>query len=85
MHACKSMQRTLLDAAAKGWAVLGAAGEAGAADSRTLRVDRPTILVVGECCAQPMPCVHETGKHDPSGLARPLDSCLASCVAWAHL
>jgi hypothetical protein len=38
----------LQDAAAKGWIVLGAAGESGARDVRSVKVDAPTILVVGE-------------------------------------
>lgn len=48
LHSCRSMPRTLADAAAKGWAVVGAAADDGAVPLTELRVDRPTVLVMGE-------------------------------------
>jgi hypothetical protein len=45
------MPRTLADAAEKGWAVVGAAAESGAVPVSEFKVDRPTVLVMGECCA----------------------------------
>jgi 21S rRNA (GM2251-2'-O)-methyltransferase len=45
---CRSMPRTLADAAEKGWAVVGAAAEPGAVPVSELRaLDRPTLLVMG--------------------------------------
>lgn len=41
------MPRTLADAAEKGWAVVGAAGEDGAMPLASLNVERPTLLVMG--------------------------------------
>jgi hypothetical protein len=50
----RSMPRTLADAAAKGWAVVGAAAESGSVPVSQFKVDRPTVLVMGElpgrCC-----------------------------------
>jgi 21S rRNA (GM2251-2'-O)-methyltransferase len=48
MHSCKIMHRTLADAAAKGWAVVGAAAGAGSVPVSKWVVDKPTILVVGK-------------------------------------
>lgn len=48
LHSCRSMPRTLADAAAKGWAVVGAAADDDAVPLTELRVDRPTVLVMGE-------------------------------------
>lgn len=42
------MPRTLADAAEKGWAVVGAAAEAGSVPVSQFKVDRPTVLVMGE-------------------------------------
>jgi hypothetical protein len=42
------MPRTLADAAEKGWAVVGAAAESGAIPVSEFKVDRPTVLVMGE-------------------------------------
>uniref|UniRef100_A0A383VRT5 tRNA/rRNA methyltransferase SpoU type domain-containing protein n=1 Tax=Tetradesmus obliquus TaxID=3088 RepID=A0A383VRT5_TETOB len=41
------MPRTLADAAEKGWAVVGAAAEAGSVPVSLFKVDRPTVLVMG--------------------------------------
>jgi hypothetical protein len=43
------MPRTLADAAERGWAVLGAAAEEGALPLCEVRVERPTVIVMGEC------------------------------------
>lgn len=48
VHACKNMQQTLTSAVAKGWAVLGAAADTGSQDCRSVAVNKPTILVMGE-------------------------------------
>eukprot|EP00775_Hariotina_reticulata_P013568 gene13568-13694_t len=59
----RSMPRTLADAAARGWAVIGAAAERGAMPVSQFKVDRPTVLVMGNegyglratvkrCCTQ---------------------------------
>ncbi|GLC76409.1 hypothetical protein PLESTF_001777600 [Pleodorina starrii] len=48
LHSCHNMPRTLLDARDnKGWAVLGAAAGSGSEPVERVRVDRPTILVLG--------------------------------------
>ncbi|MEW5305298.1 MAG: hypothetical protein WDW36_007849 [Sanguina aurantia] len=47
LHSCTNMPRTLADAVSKGWAVLGAAIHSNAVGIRNVKVDRPTILVVG--------------------------------------
>ena len=54
MHSCKMMHRTLGDAAAKGWAVIGAAAGTGSVPVSKWVVDRPTILVMGKqaCVAE---------------------------------
>jgi 21S rRNA (GM2251-2'-O)-methyltransferase len=51
LYSSKNLPRTLADAAERGWAVVGAAGEAGAEALGALRVDRPTVLVMGEARA----------------------------------
>lgn len=45
---CRSMPRTLAAAVNSGWAVVGAAAEAGAVPLGDFTVDRPTVLVMGE-------------------------------------
>jgi tRNA G18 (ribose-2'-O)-methylase SpoU len=45
---CRSMPRTLADAAARGWAVVGASAEKEAVPVSHFKVDRPTVLVMGE-------------------------------------
>ena len=47
MHSAKNLPRTLLDARAKGWAVLGAAADSNAVSVQRARVEQPTILVMG--------------------------------------
>ncbi|MEW5314141.1 MAG: hypothetical protein WDW38_005660 [Sanguina aurantia] len=47
LHSCTNMPKTLADAVSKGWAVLGAAIHSNAVGIRNVKVDRPTILVVG--------------------------------------
>ena len=47
LHSCKNLPRTLLDARAKGWAVLGAAADVNASSVRSVSVSEPTILVMG--------------------------------------
>jgi tRNA G18 (ribose-2'-O)-methylase SpoU len=42
------MPRTLTAAVNSGWAVIGAAAEAGAVPLGSFTVDRPTVLVMGE-------------------------------------
>jgi 21S rRNA (GM2251-2'-O)-methyltransferase len=49
LHSCRNMQRTLADAAAKGWAVLGAAAGPDSTPVTQWQVTQPTILVMGEC------------------------------------
>jgi hypothetical protein len=48
LHNSKNLPRTLADAAERGWAVVGAAGEAAATPVAQFRVNRPTVLVMGE-------------------------------------
>jgi hypothetical protein len=48
LHSCRSMPRTLADAAEKGWAVVGAAAESASVPVSEFKVDRPTVLVMGE-------------------------------------
>lgn len=50
VHSCSNMVKTLTQAVADGWQVLGAAADSKAQDCRSLSVNQPTILVVGECC-----------------------------------
>ncbi len=47
VHACPNLPRTLSEAAAKGWAVLGASAEAESEDCSAVAVSKPTVLVVG--------------------------------------
>ncbi|GIL84372.1 hypothetical protein Vretifemale_13037, partial [Volvox reticuliferus] len=48
LYSCHNLPRTLLDARDnKGWAVLGAAAGSGSEPVGQVRVDRPTILVLG--------------------------------------
>jgi hypothetical protein len=42
------MPRTLSSAVDNGWAVIGAAAEEGAVPLAQLKIDRPTMLVMGE-------------------------------------
>jgi hypothetical protein len=49
LHSCRNMQRTLADAAAKGWAVLGAAAGPDSTPVTQWQVTQPTVLVMGEC------------------------------------
>ncbi len=53
LHSCKNMQRTLTDAAERGWAVLGASAGRGALPLGQVAVDRPTVLVLGQCAMSP--------------------------------
>lgn len=48
MYSSRNLQRTLLDAAARGWAVLGASADNESVPVAQQRVDRPTILVMGK-------------------------------------
>lgn len=57
LHSCTNMPKTLADAVSKGWAVLGAAMHSNAVGIRNVKVDRPTILVVGKCGEQGHPYV----------------------------
>lgn len=50
--ACRSMPRTLAAAVNSGWAVVGAAAEAGAVQLSEFKVDKPTVLVMGECVSR---------------------------------
>jgi len=47
VHAAKMLRDTLVGAAASGWLVLGAAGDAAAQSCQDVNVDRPTIIVLG--------------------------------------
>lgn len=48
LYNCRNLPRTLADAAERGWAVVGAAGEAGATPLTEFVADKPTVLVMGE-------------------------------------
>jgi len=47
VHSCSNMPRTLTQAVADGWAVLGAAADPKAVECSAVVVDKPTILVMG--------------------------------------
>lgn len=55
------MPRTLGAAVNSGWAVIGAAAEEGAVPLSELKVDGPTVLVMGESCASA--CMQPAGSN----------------------
>ena len=48
VHACQNMVKTLTQAVADGWDVLGAAADMRAVECRSIELSRPTVLVLGE-------------------------------------
>ncbi len=48
MHATLNMVKTLSQAVADGWDVLGATADPQSVECRRVRLSKPTILVVGE-------------------------------------
>ena len=48
VHTCQNMVKTLSQAVADGWEVLGAVAEPRAIECRKFRLERPTIIVMGK-------------------------------------
>ena len=48
VHTCQNMVKTLSQAVADGWEVLGAVAEPKAIECRKFRLERPTIIVMGK-------------------------------------
>ena len=48
IHTCQNMVKTLTQAVADGWDVLGAAADMRAIECRAVKLSKPTVLVLGE-------------------------------------
>jgi len=83
LHNTPNLPRTLADAAEQGWEVVGAAGERDATPIAEFKVERPTLLVMGEWVMRL--CWRGIGGDDALTTGRRLPLAFPLCLLMTRL